>query len=252
MQRAVQVDAHNLLAHVDAADTLLSLARSLAAQGFVLPLARPLPRIAMLRAAVALPFVIDALTQQITGAALDGSPFETVAAPRSATGPSLVAAVSTRPPLATLMRARVRVARQAQSRIFVAELATERDAAQLLLEVAHEARALAVEAVGSRVIGLIGTGTRSALSRYEPVGEFVHPRGGWLSSTRSIGALDGEAILHALGRGERVLCAPFMGRAAVGMRARFVSETGRAGAQRAAVEAVLRAMSHAAVARESA
>jgi hypothetical protein len=215
----VHVDAHNLIAHVSGAMTLTSLARALDAQGFVLPLARPLPRMTLARAAVALPFVVDALVQQAGGTAPSGAPFETVAAPRAAIGPSLIHALSTRPPLLVLERARVRVGQRARVKVLVAELSSAADAAALVVEAADEARALAVEAVGSRVVALVPAGTRSLLSRWDTAPRFAHLRRGFLSSTLSIGPADQLAMERALTRGDRVLCAPFMGRAAIGLRA---------------------------------
>jgi hypothetical protein len=211
----VDVDVHNLSAEADGGGLLAYLARALLARGLVLPIARPLPHAALAEACACVPYLVDAFVQQVAAVTLDGEPYDTPRAPRSATGPSLVHALCSRPPLAIAVRVRLRVASAARTRVVVREMGSTGDAARLLVDAHHEARAYAVEALGSRVVALVGDGTPSLLGPPSADARFAHVAGGRFHSSRAIVPGDADAIAELLGQGERVATAPFMGRAAV-------------------------------------
>jgi hypothetical protein len=214
----VALDGHNSIAEIDGALTLSSAARRLERLGAVFPIARPLPPIALSVACAALPWFVDAFVQQANALTLDGDPFETPRAPRAAAGPSLLAALCSRPPLALAVHARVRVALASQSRVAKEEHGDIRAAAQRVRHLVEAGRAFAVDAHRSSVLVVGGEGAPAARpgSKFER-GAFKHEgRGRAASFTRSTSLNPGDvdAIEDALAKGARVAGAPFMGRLA--------------------------------------
>lgn len=212
-QPMLRVDAPNGLVDVDAGATLPLLARLCRAQGLVLPLARPLPHLS-LQAAVALaPIVLDALVHSLDAVTLDGLRFSTPMAPRAAAGPDLAGAVAARPPLAVLLRARLRVFSSAHAACEREVFPSTAAAAARVVALLEEGRALSVDAVGATVLALVGTGSPRREPPVEPASApFAHQGRPRFSSGRSLVPGDVEAVAHALARGERVIAAPLMGR----------------------------------------
>jgi hypothetical protein len=185
----------------------------LAREGFALLLARPWPALALGRAVSEMPFVLDAWTQRVEAVTLSGERFETVAAPRSATGPSLVHTLACQPPLARLVRAHLRIA-PINSQARRARTADARAAARLFVDVMEEGRAVAVEAVGDSVTALLAPGTRAQLSG-AAAADFAHVAPRPFHRMQPIVPSDRSSVEAALHAGLRVVGAPPMNRAAI-------------------------------------
>jgi hypothetical protein len=206
----VSLDAHNGVAEVDGALTLSSIARRLERLGAVFPIARPLPALSFAAACAALPYLVDAFVQQAYALTFDGDPYDTPRAPRAAAGPSLLAALCARPPLALAIRARVRVLARGEAATRE-QHASPRAAAARVHAYLAEGRAFAVDACGTTVLAIGGSVSRGDKSPFTHEG-----RGRSASFARSQSLVPGDldAIAHALEQGARVVAAPTMGRAA--------------------------------------
>lgn len=212
---SVTLDGHNGLADIDGALTLSSVARRLERLGATFPLARPLPPLSMAVACAALPFFADAYVQQASGLTLDGDEWESPRAPRAAAGPSLVASLCTRPPLAIALRARVRVLASTHA-VCAREEHPDVDAtARRIGELIDDGRAFTVDACRTSILVLAG-GTLPRAGTWT-IAPFTHEgRGRSASFARSQSLVPGDvaALADALRRGARIVAAPFMGRAA--------------------------------------
>ncbi len=212
-EATVSLDGHNGIAEIDGALTLSSAARRLERMGAVFPLARPLPPLSLAVACAALPFFVDAYVQQVEAITFDGDPFDTPRAPRAAAGPSLIAALCTRPPLALAVRARVRVLLTTHAVLHREEHDNVRAAAARVRALVDDGRAFTVDACGTSVLVLGGAGRATSL----PAESFTHEgrgRSASFSRSRSLRPGDEDAVAAALDEGARVVAAPFMGRVA--------------------------------------
>ena len=227
----VTLDGHNSVAEIDGALTLSSAARRLERKGAIFPLARPLPPLSLAAACAALPFFVDAFVQQAQAVTFDGDLIDTPRAPRNAAGPSLLAALCARPPLALAVRARVRVQLTTHAVVVKEEHASPRDAAYRLRALVDEGRAFCGDACGSTVLLLAGAGVaRHSSAVSSPFTHEGRGRRASFSRSQSIAPGDVDAMADALEKGARVVVAPFMGRAASlwrGFEAIPVSEVSR-------------------------
>ena len=220
------LDADNGLLDVDAGLSLARIARIAARLGVWFPLARPLGAMTLQAACNAMPFVPDALVHSIDAVTCDGDAYSTPMAPRSATGPGLIGALSVRPPLALAVRARIRVHQRATTTPTAERYAHTADAALRVLELHAEGRALAVDAWGSTVQLLVGQGSPLRMSRHrarlafsgpaQDTRPFAHapsPRSAAkFASGLVLSPSSYEDVERALARGARVVAAPLMGR----------------------------------------
>lgn len=211
----ISLDAHNGLAEIDGALLLGASARRLEQIGAIFPMARPLPPVPLAIAAAAIPYLVDAFVHSGDALTFDGDPLTTPRAPRAAAGPSLLHAVCTRPALALLVRARVRVVMATHATSWREELKDEAEAAARVRELVEQGRAFAVDACGATVLVLAPAGVpapaRAVPARFAHTG---HGRGTAFAHSRTLVPGDVDAMTAALRAGARVAGAPFIGRAA--------------------------------------
>lgn len=207
------LDTHNAVAEIDGALTLSAAARRLGHLGATFPLARPLPPLSVAAACAALPFFVDAFVQQAQAVTFDGDLLDTPRAPRNAAGPSLLATLCSRPPLALAVRARVRV--QQGAVVVKEEHGSARAAALRLRVLVNQGRAFCADAFGSSILLVAGPGvSRHESAAPSPFAHVGHGRAASFSRSQSLIPGDVDAMTDALSEGARVVVAPFMGRAA--------------------------------------
>lgn len=221
------LDATNALLDVDGAMTLPAIARRAAHHGAIFPLARPLPPLSLLQACALLPYFVDAYVQQASLLTAAGDPAETPRAPRAAAGPSLLGAVCSRPPLALVARARVRVALATHVVVRREALPSARAAADRVRALLDDGRAFAVDVFGGTVLhlGPATTATTTAATTAAttvatramtaPRTDFAHRGAGRrpsFSHAVSLAPGDVDEMTRILDGGGRVVAAPFMGR----------------------------------------
>jgi hypothetical protein len=211
------VDHDNGLVDVDAALTLPALGRLCHARGMMLPLARPLPPLTVQEACARLPIFLDAFVASVDGLTADGAPFSTGRAPRAATGPDLLGALVTSPPLAVAVRARVRVIEGRAARTLREEHVSARDAAARVGELTELGRAFSVEATrlgpgAFEVLALGGAGALPDADDHPETPRFAHSSRARVTGARMLVPGDQRALAEALTSGARVVAAPFMGR----------------------------------------
>lgn len=208
------VDARNELARVDAGWTLAETGRRLADAGALLPVARPLPASSWAVACAAAPFLVDAWVHSAQGVTCAGDAWDTPRAPRAAAGPSLLGALTCRPPLAVATALSIRVAPIGRAMVERLECADVLQAARRVAELLDAGRAFSVDALGSVVLVLQ---TPSASEGPSPSARaaFAHRgagRSGAFNGSVSLTPGDVRAMAEALHAGARVVAAPFMGR----------------------------------------
>ncbi len=229
----VRFSSENSLADASASLSLPVLARLCRERGYLFPLARPLPPFTLAEACTRLPFLVDAYVSSLDAVTPAGALLSTGRAPRAATGPDLVGAVCARPPLATCVRARVRVLDAKTARSSVARVATVTDAIERVRALHDEGRAFAIAAFRARdragrerfVVRAVGgpaafsrrPGAEHAGLPSEPVGRagFADVEAPSFRFARSILPGDEEVMREALTSGARVVGAPLMGRLAL-------------------------------------
>ncbi|MCC7112466.1 MAG: hypothetical protein IT382_24450 [Deltaproteobacteria bacterium] len=211
----VSLDAHNGLAELDGALALGATARRLEQIGAIFPIARPLPPAPLAIAAAAVPYLVDAFIASGDALTFDGDPYSTPRAPRAAAGPALLYSVCTRPPLALLVRARVRVLLATHATSWREEHESVRAAAERVRDLVEEGRAFAVDACGTTVLVLAAAGVPAPrLAVPARFAHFGHGRSTAFAHSRSLAPGDAGAMEAALLSGARVAGAPFIGRAA--------------------------------------
>lgn len=211
----VSLDAHNGLAEIDGALPLGASARRLEQIGAIFPIARPLPPAPLAIAAAAVPYLVDAFVSSADALTFDGDVLTTPRAPRAAAGPSLMHAVCARPPLALLVRARVRVLMATHATSWREQLPHAHAAAERVCELVEQGRAFAVDACGATVLVLAPAGVpappRATPARFAHTG---HGRSTAFAHSRTLVPGDVDAMAAALAAGARVAGAPFIGRTA--------------------------------------
>jgi hypothetical protein len=211
----VTLDAHNGLAEIDGALPLGASARRLEQIGALFPVARPLPPAPLAIAAAAVPYLVDAFVASGDALTFDGDALTTPRAPRSAAGPALLYAVCTRPPLALLVRARVRVLLASHATSWREELSSARAAAERVCDLVEDGRAFAVDACGATVLVLAAAGVPAPPSAIPArFAHFGHGRSTAFAHSRSLAPGDVDAMEAALRTGARVAGAPQIGRVA--------------------------------------
>lgn len=211
----LSLDAHNGLAEIDGALPLGASARRLEQIGAIFPIARPLPPAPLAIAAAAVPYLVDAFFHSGDALTFDGDPLTTPRAPRAAAGPALLYSVCTRPPLALLVRARVRVLLASHATSWREELPSTHAAAERVRDLVEEGRAFAVDACGTTVLVLAAAGVPAP--RLAVPARFAHSghgRSTAFAHSRGLAPGDVDAIDAALRAGARVAGAPFIGRVA--------------------------------------
>lgn len=241
---AVAIDADNGLADVDARLSLRAIGEALARRGFWLPLVRPWAPVPLWRLVMDAPFVLDALVQRGILVSLDGDAVDTPRAPRHAAGPSLLHGVCGPAPLALLVRATLRIVPRTHAHLIVTDHGNVAAASAAVVAITNTARAVAVDAFGSRVAVLAADHAVDAVDDgHSPPVERGAAWGAMPARARasvSIAPGDRVAIARALLAGHRVAAVPFMQRAAVlqarpSMTARLVDVTAAAAAIAASI-----------------
>jgi hypothetical protein len=212
----VVVDAFNGLADVDARLSLASIASTLQARGWLLPLLRPLPATPLWRLAMDAPFVVDTAVQAGTLISVDGDVFGTPRAPRHSAGPSVLHSTTTNPPFAFLSRARLRIAPATHTPWWREDHDDVLSVAKRLRGLVDEGLAFGAEGIGTSVVGL---GGEAAHERGLSFARWTSVRARYTSS-RSLRPGDVDGIAAALAAGHRVAVVPFLQRAAVLGRSR--------------------------------
>jgi hypothetical protein len=216
---AIVIDADNGLADVDARLSLRAVGDALSRRGYWLPLVRPWAPVPLWRLVMDAPFVVDALVQRATLVSADGDAVDTPRAPRHAAGPSLLHAVCGPAPLAWLARATLRIVPRTHAHLVVTDHGSAAAASAAVVAVTGAARAVAVDAFGTRVAVLAADHAVDAVDDgHSPPVERGAAWGTMSARARasvSIGAGDRAAIARALLAGHRVAAVPFMQRAAV-------------------------------------
>jgi hypothetical protein len=216
---AIVIDADNGLADVDARLSLRAIAAVLAARGWWLPLLRPWAAVPLWRLVMDAPFVVDALVQRGVFLSVDGDVVDAPRAPRHAAGPSMVHALCGPTPLALVARATLRVVPRTHAHLVVTDHGSVAAASAAFVAVTEAARAVAVDAFGTRVAVLAAEHAADAVDD----GHSMPAERGALWGTLpararasvSIAPGDRPTIGRALLAGRRVVAVPFMQRAAV-------------------------------------
>jgi hypothetical protein len=229
----VAVQSENGLAEVSAALSLPRLRRLLRARGVVLPFARPLPPLLVHEACARLPFFLDSFVASADLVTTSGARCGTPRAPRSATGPDLLGALCTSPPLAVAERVRLRVLDTRLARVQVRTCSSAASAAAALCELLEVGRAFSASAAreGEGVFRVLALGGPAAFeAEGEPAAAFAHRARLRVRSATSLVPGDERAMVAALEAGARVVAAPAMGRAGVLSPAKAPASSSAAGA----------------------
>lgn len=205
--RPLAVDNENCLLDIPGGVTLREAARFAHANGFAFPVGDPVPDLALSDACFAMPAFVDAFVAHAELVTHDGVRLSTPRAPRSATGPDLLGLAIIDPPLAVVVRARVRVCPLEIARTREELHATPLDVASRVRSLLHEGRAFVVEAARLRV-RVLGPGAANARA-VDDTGTFPEVRG-----ARAIVASE-DALVDALIGGARIIASPLMGRVAI-------------------------------------
>ena len=216
---AIVIDADNGLADVDARLSLRAIGAALAARGWWLPLLRPWAALPLWRLVMDAPFVVDALVQRGVFLSLDGDAVDAPRAPRHAAGPSMVHALCGPTPLALVARATLRVVPRTHAHLVVTDHGSVAEATAAFVAVTEAARAVTVEAVGTRVAVLAAEHVSGAVDDGHSMPRERGASWGTMparaSASVSIAPGDRPAIGRALLAGRRVVAVPFMQRAAI-------------------------------------
>lgn len=214
---SVRFSSADSLVEVDASLPLALIARRCRESGWLFPLPRPLPPLSLAAACARMPFLVDAYLASAEAVTSGGLPFGTGRAPRAATGPDLLGALCSSPPLATCLRGRVRVLDEKSARQSVERFTDVVGALGRLLALLEEGRAFAALVApvdgGYRVRALGGP---ASLPDGEPASSRVFGEGalGRVTSACSLAPGDEAAMREALEAGRALVAAPFMGRVA--------------------------------------
>jgi hypothetical protein len=204
--RAMTLDIHNGLLEIGGGVRLPDAARFATDQGYAFPLADSVPDLTLTDACFRIPPFVDAFVASAELVSLDGVRATTPRAPRSATGPDLLGLALVDPPLAVVVRARVRVFPMGSAHARDEHHSTPLEVAMRVIELMHDGRAFVVEAAKSRVrvLGPASTHARAVDDRV------VMPH---VTSGHTI-VMSEDAVLRGLAAG-RVCASPYMGRLAV-------------------------------------
>jgi FAD/FMN-containing dehydrogenase len=205
--RAMTLDLHNGLLEVGGGVRLPDAARFAAEQGYAFPLGDSVPDLTLTDACFRMPPFVDAFVASAELVTSDGVRATTPRAPRSATGPDLMGLALVDPPLAVIVRARVRVFPTGTANARDELHPTPLEVAMRVAEIMNDGRAFVVEAARGRV-RVLGPAPVSARSVLDAT---TLPR---VQSGRSI-VVSENAILQGLVNDGRVLAAPYMGRIAI-------------------------------------
>jgi hypothetical protein len=210
MTPTFSLDRVNRLARMDANLPLCIAARWLSSHGFALPMLRPLPGSSWRQLCRRAPSLIEALVHDAT-LRIDGddNALQTLMAPRSATGPSALAATFCHPPLAHMVMVNVRV-------MPLADVITDAidiprvSAGALLLDQFHRRHGFLIDIVadGDRVRGAtLRARTQEDLAKPQRLSSLSARR---TSTVHTASALLPRAsdIQQALDSGERVVAWP--------------------------------------------
>lgn len=214
----ITVEHDNSLVDVDAALTLPALWRLCHARGFMLPVARPLPPMTVQEACARLPVFAEAFVASATLVLTSGESLETPRAPRAAIGPDLLGALTTTPPIALCVRARVRVIPGRAARVHEARYVSAREAAHHVAAVVDEGRALSVDASRAGpgdflVLTLGGSGALPHVAEEPETPRFAHRAAVRVRGGSLLIPGDERSMAETLSAGGRVLASPIMGRA---------------------------------------
>ena len=214
------------LLRVDARWTLAQAARYCRAQGWVFPLARPLPPLQLGLACSQYPIFADAFVAEVHGDVMEES-ISTPSAPRAAMGPDLLGGIMVGTPLFRARILLIRVFDAARTRVRHERFSSCSSASERIVNEMSDGRAFAVDAfveegsVHLNVLEAAATGpqidTKESVFASSPR---IRPRSG-----RSILPGDAAGIASALENQARVVAAPFMGR--VGRLDSTLTESGK-------------------------
>lgn len=215
---AVRFIPANGLVEAEASLPLVAIARRCRERGWVFPLPRPLPPLSLAAACARMPFLVDAyLSSADAVTTSEGLAFETGRAPRAATGPDLLGALCSSPPLALCLRGRLRVLEARSARFTVEDFPGRAAALARLRELFDEGRAFAALVApvdgGYRVRAIGGP---AALPEGKPLHGASFAEGALPRLTRAQSLVPGDtrALEDALRAKRPLLAAPFMGRVA--------------------------------------
>jgi len=205
--RPMSLDVENGLLDVPGGVSLREAARFASTNGHAFPIGDPVPDLALSDACFAMPAFVDAFVAHADLVTHDGLRLSTPRAPRSATGPDLLGLALVDPPLAVVVRARVRVCPLEVARPREELHATPLDVAARVRALMHEGRAFVVEAARLR-LRVLGPGAPHART-VDDAGVFPEATG-----ARAIVASE-DALVDGLVGGARVIASPIMGRVAI-------------------------------------
>lgn len=205
--RAMTLDVHNGLLEVGGGVRLVDAALFAREQGYAFPLGDSVPDLTLTDACFRMPPFVDAFVASAELVTSEGVRATTPRAPRSATGPDLMGLALVDPPLAVIVRARVRVFPLGTAHARDELHSTPLEVAMRVVEIMNDGRAFVVEAARGRV-RVLGPAPASARGVSDAT---VLPR---VSGGRSI-VVSENTVLQGLVTGGRVLASPYMGRLAI-------------------------------------